>query len=57
VELLTFFGMVWDNSHIITDNVCMLVAGIPNELVGKSGYFLIQDQNGVKTLIKFIEYD
>jgi len=49
--------MVWDNSHIITDNVLIIVAGISESIVGKSGYFLIQNQNGVKTLLNFIEYD
>lgn len=50
----TFFGMVWDDSHIIADNVLLSVAGIPKELVGKSGYFLIQDNLGVKILISYL---
>ena len=53
--LLTFLGTVWDNTHIVSNNVCMLISGIPDELVGKSGYFLIQDNLGVKTLIKFVK--
>jgi hypothetical protein len=52
--LLTFFGMVWDETHIITDNVSISVSGIPSELIGKSGYFLIDQKLGVNILIKFI---
>lgn len=55
--LLTFLGMVWDKTHIISNNVSLSVSGIPDELIRKSGYFLIQDKNGVKTLIKFVEDD
>lgn len=55
MELLTFFGMVWDKTHIITDNVNILVSGIPEEIVGKSGYFFVQSQNKVNMLLKFIE--
>lgn len=53
--LLTFFGMVWDKTHIISDNVSISVSGIPEELVvGKSGYFLIDQKLGVNSLIKFV---
>ena len=52
--LLTFKGMVWDNFHIISDNVSIPVSGIPNELVGKSGYFLIDQRFGVNVLIKCV---
>ena len=51
--LETFFGVMWDDSHIITDNVLLPVAGIPKELIGKSGYFLVQNQNSVRLFIKF----
>ncbi|MBO5629914.1 MAG: hypothetical protein J5965_12665 [Aeriscardovia sp.] len=54
MTLETFFGVVWDESHIITDNVSLSVAGIPKELVGKSGYFLIQENVGVKLLISYL---
>lgn len=52
--LLTFLGMVWDKTHIISDNVSISVSGIPEELIGKSGYFLIDQELGVNSLIKFI---
>lgn len=54
--MVTIFGKVWDSSHIITENVMLLVSGIPEELIGKSGYFLIQENIGVKILIKFVEW-
>ena len=52
--LLTFLGRVWDNSHILSDNVSISVSGIPEELIGKSGYFLIDQKLGVNSLIKFV---
>ena len=52
--LLTFLGMVWDKTHIISDNVSIPVSGIPEELIGKSGYFLIDQKLGVNSLIKFV---
>lgn len=53
--LLTFLGIVWDKTHIISDNVSISVSGIPEELVGKSGYFLIDQNLGVNTLVKIVE--
>lgn len=52
--LLTFLGMVWDKTHIISDNVSISVSGIPTEIVGKSGYFLIDQKLGVNILIKYL---
>ncbi len=52
--LLTFLGMVWDKTHIISDNVSILVSGIPPELSGKSGYFLIEQNQGVNIFKKFV---
>lgn len=51
--MLTLFGMVWDNTHIISNNVLTLVTGIPESIVGKSGYFNVQDNLGVKILISY----
>lgn len=53
--LLTFLGMVWDKTHIISDNVSISVSGIPEKLIGKSGYFLIEERLGVNILNKFVE--
>lgn len=47
--------MVWDNSHIISDNVSIPISGIPKEFLGKSGYFLIEQELGVNVLKKFLE--
>ena len=52
--LMTFLGTVWDKTHIVSDNVSILVSGIPEELIGKSGYFLIDQKLGVNILIKFV---
>lgn len=52
MRLITVFGKVWDNSHILTENVLLTVYDIPPFLVGQSGYFLIEDKIGVKFFIK-----
>ena len=52
MKLETFYGKVWDNSHILTENVLLLVYGISDSLVSQCGYFLVSNNNGVRFLLK-----
>jgi hypothetical protein len=40
--MITVFGVVKDSSHIITDNYALSVTGLPDNCVGRSGYFLLE---------------
>lgn len=55
MKLQTFYGKVWDNTHILTENVLLLVYNIPENLVGITGFFLIKNDNGIKFLLRYVE--
>lgn len=55
MTVITLLGMVWDNTHIISDNVSYVVYNIPENLVGQFGYCLIESNNGVNILLKFMD--
>lgn len=55
--LETFFGKAWDKTHILSDNVSLLVYDIPEIIVGKTGYFLIKNDRNIRFLLKYIEFD
>jgi hypothetical protein len=40
--MITLYGVVKDSSHITSDNYTLSVIGLPDWIVGKSGYFLLE---------------
>jgi hypothetical protein len=40
--MITLFGVVKDSSHIASDNYMLSIIGLPDWIVGKSGYFLLE---------------
>ena len=40
--MITVFGVVKDSSHITSENYTLSVIGLPDNCVGKSGYFLLE---------------
>lgn len=53
-QVITLLGIVWDKTHIISNNVSFLVYDIPEDIIGQFGYCLIESKNGVNILLKFI---
>lgn len=51
MRMFTIKGYVWDNTHIISKNISLVINGIDNGLIGKSGYFLLLENKGVKFLV------
>jgi len=54
MELQTFNGRVWDSFHILSSNVLLTVYGIPEEIINKTGFFLVLDKQNIKTLISYV---
>ena len=40
--MITLYGVVKDSNHITSDNYTLSVIGLPNWIIGKSGYFLLE---------------
>ena len=40
--MITLYGVAKDSSHITSDNYTLSVIGLPDWVVGKSGYFLLE---------------
>jgi hypothetical protein len=52
--MITVFGVVKDSSHIITDNYVLSVIGLPDWIVGKSGYFLLEKRGFYWKFLNFM---
>ena len=53
--MITLYGVVKDSSHITSDNYTLSVIGLPNNCVGKSGYFLLEKVGYFWRFIKMLE--
>ncbi len=55
--MITLYGVVKDSSHITSDNYTLSVIGLPNWIIGKSGYFLLEKRGFYWIFLKAITGD
>ena len=52
--MITLYGVVKDSSHITSDNYTLSVIGLPDWIIGKSGYFLLEKRGFYWIFLKAI---